>query len=312
MKRKLAMMFAVMLSTCVMMSTVAGATEAESIVSGNDATVETSAEENAVEEPAVETSEETVDEEVTEETSEQDTQQPSEEVVVEAPAGGEVPDEPEIEVVEEKKKVSGGGTLAVDGYYDDWEGVPETMISYGSHNASGTVYEYHGGSILVSGGYVYVHIRMSDLYQQQIPVDDLKLTINGIERSFIIRMRNADNTINWDSAVYNLPGGIHNNLGIFYRDGAYMALGEAAVTINEASPNDSFEFRMKIADLESLYGMEPGTIENGAKLEFFSPNIGPEKITVVGSSTGTYIGILLCFAVVLSALIGQKRKQVCS
>ncbi len=306
MRRKLSMMLVMMLVLCMMSATVVTATQAGAGVSGNDVVVETPTQEPA-EEPS---QEETVsDDPIAEE--EAPAEEPvEEEPVVEAPAGGEIPEEdtPEVSEVEEKK-VSGGGALAVDGYYDDWEGVPETMITYGSHNAAGTIYEYHGGSILVSDGYVYVHIRMNDLYYQQIPVDDLKLSINGEEKSFIIRKRNADNTVNWDSSIYSLSDGIHNDLGIFYRDGANMALGEAAITISEASPNDSFEFRMKISDLESLYGLEAGTIENGAKLEFFSPNIGPEKITVVGSSTGTYIGILLCFAVVLSAFAGQKRKQ---
>nr|MBQ8252764.1 hypothetical protein [Lachnospiraceae bacterium] len=200
----------------------------------------------------------------------------------------------------------------VDGYYDDWSGIPETMISYGSHNAAGQVYEYHGGSMVVSDGYVYVKVRMSDLYQQQIPVDELVLTINGQPRSFILRKRNADNTINWSNEVYNLAPGIHTDLGIFFRDGGNVALGEGAISISEASPNDCFEFRMKISDLEALYGFEEGTVENGATLQFYSPNIGPEAVTVVGSSTGTYIGILLCLAVVFSALAGQKRKQAYS
>ncbi|MBE5882326.1 MAG: Firmicu-CTERM sorting domain-containing protein [Lachnospiraceae bacterium] len=198
---------------------------------------------------------------------------------------------------------------AVDGYCEDWSGIPETMITYGSHNTGGTIYEYHGGSMLVSDGYVYVHVRMSDLYQQQIPVDELILTINGVSKSFIIRKRNADNTINWDEEVYALPGGISSDLGVFFRDGASVALGEAVVKIAEASPNDCFEFRMKISELAPLYGMDEASIENGATLQFYSPNIGPEKVTVVGSSTGTYIGIALCFAVVLAALYGQKRRK---
>lgn len=300
MKRKAALMLAMLLVVGMTFSTAATATEVEVAVSENEVSQDPVEEEQETEEP------------VEEETSEEETpaEEPAEEPDVAAPAGAEAdPEEETIEVVEGSKKVSGGGALAVDGYYDDWEGVPETSISYKSHNREGTVYEYHGGSILVSGGYVYVHIRMNDLYQQQIPIDDLKLTINGVEKSFIIRMRNADNTINWDQAVYSLSQGIHSDLGIFFRDGGQVALGEAAVTVSEAAPNDSFEFRMKISELEPLYGFEPGTIENGAKLEFFSPNIGPEKVTVVGSSTGTYIGVLLCFAVVLAALWGQKRKQ---
>ena len=282
MKRKAALMLAMLLVVGMTFSTVATATEVEVAVSENEVSQDPVEEEQETEEP------------VEEETSEEETpaEEPAEEPDVAAPAGAEAdPEEETIEVVEGSKKVSGGGALAVDGYYDDWEGVPETSISYKSHNREGTVYEYHGGSILVSGGYVYVHIRMNDLYQQQIPIDDLKLTIN------------------WDQAVYSLSQGIHSDLGIFFRDGGQVALGEAAVTVSEATPNDSFEFRMKISELEPLYGFEPGTIENGAKLEFFSPNIGPEKVTVVGSSTGTYIGVLLCFAVVLAALWGQKRKQ---
>lgn len=291
MKRKAAMMLAMLLVVGATFSTAATATEVGNAVSENEVSVETTEVEVEVEEPA----------EVPETPEEPD---------ITAPAGGEPEQEEEmVPPVEEEKKVSGGGALAVDGYFDDWEGVPETMISYGSHNTGGTVYEYHGGSILVSGGYVYVHIRMSDYYQQQIPVDDLKLTINGVEKSFIIRKRTSERSVDWDPAIYALSQGIHSDLGIFFRDGASVALGEAAVTISEASPNDSFEFRMKISELEQLYGFEPGTIENGAKLEFFSPNIGPEKVTVVGSSTGTYIGILLCFAVVVSAFGGQKRKQ---
>lgn len=302
MKRKMSMVLVLMLVVGLTMSTAVAATEAGTEVSGNHAVAENPEEQPATEDSTAENPANEPAEDVTEE-----------EPVVEepiVPAGGDVSQEEEVPAVGvEEKKVSGGGALAIDGYYDDWQGVPKTKISYGSHNAAGTVYEYHKGAILVSGDYVYVHICMNDLYQQQIPVDELKLTINGVERSFIIRMRNADNTINWDSAVYSLSDGIHSDLGIFYRDGAYMALGEAAVTVSEVAPNDSFEFRMKISDLELLYGLEPGTIENGVKLEFYSPNIGPEKVSVVGSSTGTYIGLLLCFVVVLSALIGQKRKQ---
>ncbi len=197
----------------------------------------------------------------------------------------------------------------VDGYYDDWERVPKTLISYGSHNTGGTVNEYHRGAMVVSGDYLYVQVTMSDLYQQQIPVDELLLTINGRTQAFILRKRNGNNTINWSPEVYSLSPGIHQDIGIFYRDGGQVALGEAAITISNGSPNDSFEFRMKIKDLEKLYGFSDGTISNGAMIQFYSPNIGPDKITVVGTSTGTYIGITLCLSVVLAALWGQKRRK---
>ncbi len=222
---------------------------------------------------------------------------------------GDYTDKEDVEDGEEEEE-SGDGSLAVDGYYDDWEGVPQTLISYGSHNAGGTINEYHGAAMIVTEEHVYVHVRMSDLYQMQIPVDDLKLTINGVEKSFIIRGRDSQNNVNWNTNMYGLSEGIHSDMGIFYRDGGSVALGEAVLTISQGNPNDSFEFRMNIAELEKLYGLPAGTIENGAKLEFYSPNIGPEKVTVVGTPTGAYIGIALGFVIALAAMFKQsKRKQ---
>ncbi|MBQ8188621.1 MAG: Firmicu-CTERM sorting domain-containing protein [Lachnospiraceae bacterium] len=225
-------------------------------------------------------------------------------------AGGNNAEENDDEVTDTEKEETGDGSLAVDGYYDDWEGIPETLISYGSHNSSGTINEYHGAAMIVTDNHVYVHVRMSDLYKSQIPVDELKLTINGVEKSFVIRGRDSQNNINWNTNVYGLAEGSHDGLGIFYRDGGSVALGEAVLTIREGNPNDSFEFRMNVEELEKLYGLPAGTIGNGAKLEFYSPNIGPEKVTVVGTPTGAYIGIAFGFVIALAAAFGiNKRKQ---
>lgn len=212
--------------------------------------------------------------------------------------------------------IPGGGSgrpLSIDGYFDDWNNIPKTLISYGSHNSDGTINEYHNAAMVVRDGYVYVYVRMSDLYQTQIPVDELKFAINGQEKSFVIRGRNDQNYIDWNKSPYNLPNGINGGFGVFYRDGGSVALGEAVLTISEANPNDTMEFRMSVAELEKLYGLEEGTIENGAKLEFYSPNIGPDKVTTVGTSTGTYMGIGLSIAAVLCVFwYRSKRKRAVS
>lgn len=246
------------------------------------------------------------------------TNEPTDEPASQPGGGGTVTNGPDVTVSgnepaeddTDEEEESGDGSLAVDGYYDDWEGVPQTLISYGSHNAGGTINEYHGAAMIVTEEHVYVHVRMSDLYQMQIPVDELKLTINGVEKSFVIRGRDSQNNVNWNTNMYGLSEGIHSDMGIFYRDGGSVALGEAVLTISQGNPNDRFEFRMNIAELEKLYGLPAGTIENGAKLEFYSPNIGPEKVTVVGTPTGAYIGIALGFVIALAAMFKQsKRKQ---
>lgn len=301
MKRRIVGVIVFVMICCLIMPTTIYA--AEPLISGNDAVEdEPDGDEVVAEDEIVE--DDNVEDDIVED-----------DPAVVGPTGGntnstdEVISGNDVEEDEEEDEKSGGGSLAVDGYYDDWEGVPETLISYGSHNAGGTINEYHGGSMIVTEEYVYVHVRMSDLYQQQIPVDDLKLTINGVEKSFIIRGRGAQNVIDWNRNMYYLGEGTHGDMGIFYRDGGQIALGEAILTISDASPNDSFEFRMSIADLEALYGLPAGTIGNGAKLEFYSPNIGPEKVTVVGTPTGAYLGVAFGVVIALAAMIRQRQRK---
>lgn len=306
MKRKISWIMVWMLIACLVFPLT---THAASIgVSGNDVV-----DEQPTDDPVKGAEDESVDE-----STDIPTDEPADEPASQPGGGGTVTNGQDVTVSgnepaeddTDEKEESGDGPLAVDGYYDDWEGVPQTLISYGSHNAGGTINEYHGAAMIVTEEHVYVHVRMSDLYQMQIPVDDLKLTINGVEKSFVIRGRDSQNNVNWNTNMYGLSEGIHSDMGIFYRDGGSVALGEAVLTISQGNPNDSFEFRMNIAELEKLYGLPAGTIENGAKLEFYSPNIGPEKVTVVGTPTGAYIGIALGFVIALAAMFKQsKRKQ---
>ncbi len=306
MKKRISWFMVWMLICCLVFPMTAHA--ASMGVSGNDVVDEQPADtptdesDNDVVDTPTDESDDDVADTPTDESDSDVTDTPASDVTV----SGNDPTEDDTDEEEE----SGDGSLAVDGYYDDWEGVPETLISYGSHNSSGTVNEYHGAAMIVTDEYVYVHVRMSDLYHMQIPVDDLKLTINGQEKSFVIRGRDSQNNVNWNTNMYGLSEGIHSDMGIFYRDGGSIALGEAVLTISEGNPNDSFEFRMSIADLEALYGLPAGTIGNGAKMEFYSPNIGPEKVTVVGTPTGAYIGIAFGFVIALAAMFRQnKRKQ---
>lgn len=306
MKRKISWIMVWMLIACLVFPLT---THAASIgVSGNDVV-----DEQPTDDPIKGAEDESVDE-----STDIPTDEPADEPASQPGGGGTVTNGQDVTVSgnepaeddTDEEEESGDGSLAVDGYYDDWEGVPQTLISYGSHNAGGTINEYHGAAMIVTEEHVYVHVRMSDLYQMQIPVDDLKLTINGVEKSFVIRGRDSQNNVNWNTNMYGLSEGIHSDMGIFYRDGGSVALGEAVLTISQGNPNDSFEFRMNIAELEKLYGLPAGTIENGAKLEFYSPNIGPEKVTVVGTPTGAYIGIALGFVIALAAMFKQsKRKQ---
>ncbi len=201
----------------------------------------------------------------------------------------------------------GENSFVIDGYYDDWEGIPKTKISYGSHNQN----EYHEAALVTDGDYLYAYVRMCDLYHTQIPVNEYYLTINGVTKAFNILGCDSEGNVDYTLNVYQLPYGRHTTgLGVFYRDNAAKALGEAAVTITAGFPNDTMEFRIPIPVLEELYGLQKGTIANGSGIELFNPNIGPEKVVVVGTSTGTVVGIALCIASVGTVLFYRKRRKL--
>lgn len=204
--------------------------------------------------------------------------------------------------------------MDIDGYYDDWDQVPESAIediTYGSHNWSGdNIREHHAGKMIIRDGYVYVNIQMSDLYQQQIPTQYLILTIAGKEQAFNILGKDANGNPEW-TTISNLAVGRNAGLGIFCNgDTSQIPAGDAAVTTTGRKGGDSFEFRLSIADLENFYGLPEGTIANGAKVEFYSPNIGPQKVTAVGTPTGSEMGIGLCVSITgLALLLSDYKKR---
>lgn len=201
----------------------------------------------------------------------------------------------------------GKTSFVIDGYYDDWEGIPKTKISYGSHNRE----EYHEAALVTDGDYLYAYVRMCDLYHSQIPVNEYYLTINGVTKAFNILGCDSEGNVDYRLNVYRLPYGRYaTGLGVFYRDNKAKALGEAALTITEGFPNDTLEFRISLSVLEELYGLQKGTIANGSGIEFYNPNLGSEKVVMVGTSTGTVVGIALCVASVGAVLFYRKRRKL--
>ena len=57
--------------------------------------------------------------------------------------------------------------IVIDGYYDDWERIPKTHVSYGSHNEQ----EKHEAAVVMGDEYLYAYVRVSDFYESQIPVN---------------------------------------------------------------------------------------------------------------------------------------------
>lgn len=199
-------------------------------------------------------------------------------------------------------KAAGG--ITIDGYYDDWEGIPKTMITYYSNNQ---LCNNHA-ALVRDGEYLYLYVEMHPLYISSIPIDAYYLHVNGKQLPFFLRYPTADrNGIDWGKNVNLSKDGIYTGLSPFTYYPAY-SWGDAAVTVSSGDPNDRFEVRMKISEVEKLMGLEQGTIASGVKVEVTMPNVGGGKVTMVGTSTGAFFSILLMAgAVVLFGLLGKKK-----
>ncbi|MGN0480149.1 MAG: Firmicu-CTERM sorting domain-containing protein [Lachnospiraceae bacterium] len=200
--------------------------------------------------------------------------------------------------------------IVIDGYYDDWQDVPATLITYGSWNQHGEyIIEHHVGKLLIDDENLYIHVNMCETYHNQIPLDMLNITINGEERAFCIRYENSDGTVNWDSSVYNLEEGIHTNLGFYAVGDAKMTLGDVAVTIVPGHEGDAFEVAVNLDKLLQYYNIDKSAVSNGAEIKFYSPNIGPEAVVIIGTSTNPVLGIALCILIVGCVAVLCKGKK---
>ncbi len=204
--------------------------------------------------------------------------------------------------------VPAGDGIVIDGYYDDWENMPITLITYGSWNHTGEyILEYHEGKMIIDNDRLCISIKMCETYDHQIPLDVLNITIDGQQQSFCIRKVYPDGSINWDEEVYNLSDGIHTDLAFFPMSGAKTSIGDVAVTIVPGHDGNEFEVAVDLEKLLEFYDIDADTVKNGARIEFFSPNIGPEKLVIVGTPTGPIIGIILCAGCAVAGLMMSRK-----
>ena len=95
-------------------------------------------------------------------------------------------------------KAAGG--ITIDGYYDDWEGIPKTMITYYSNNQ---LCNNHA-ALVRDGEYLYLYVEMHPLYSSSIPIDAYYLHVNGKQLPFFLRYPTADrNGIDWGKMQKN-------------------------------------------------------------------------------------------------------------
>lgn len=217
---------------------------------------------------------------------------------------GESSDSDTPQVPEQGGSVVGG--IAIDGSFRDWDKVPHTTLTYQSWNNT----SHHDAGLYMDGEYLYVHLKMSDLYGAQLPMNYMVITVNGNQKfSLSMHFQNSQNEVDWsnDSMIYNMPLGTTTGLGAF-SDGSYHYLGEAAYTsYNEShSTGDELEFRVSLEAIAKITGIQKESI---GMIEMGFPNIGAGSVSISGTSTGAVMGVLISTGIVGSGIYATTSRR---
>ncbi len=194
-------------------------------------------------------------------------------------------------------------SITIDGYYDDWEDMPMGKLTWNNNNGNA----HHDVSFIKDDNYIYIYLGMHPSYQSPIPIYSIYLTVNNQTCQLFLAYANDQNTPDWSRPVNLSTKGTYLNLHPFtyYPNNS---LGDAAVTVSKGNPNDKLEIRININDLEKVMGLKEGTVNSGSQLELRMPNVGGGSIQLLGTSTGTILGILLCIGIVVAVKLRRSHK----
>lgn len=199
-------------------------------------------------------------------------------------------------------------SMGIDGYFDEWNGIGKTVLSYYMPDPSQRSYV----SAIVQDGYIKFYVETSDYFSGQIPY--LYMDISVGKKSVGLRLQYTDAYGNIDygknNLLYNMPQGINTGLNVLTNNHPVYNLGDAAVFIGKYGEHDKMEFDMKINVLEKALHLPKNSIENGARVELRLPALGNQTVVLVGTPTGPILSviILLSMIFVLPKILTRVKK----
>ena len=199
---------------------------------------------------------------------------------------------------------SSTGAITIDGYYDDWEDMPMGTLTWNSNNGEA----HHDVSFIKDSNYIYIYVKMHPHYQSPIPVYSINLSVNNKTCQMYLGYANQSGTTDWSRQVDLNKDGTYLDLHPFTYYPNY-SLGDAAITVSQGSPNDRMEIRINIDSLEDVLGLKRGTVNSGSQLQLNMPNVGAGSILLFGTSTGSFLGIVLCIVAVIAVWLYRTYRK---
>lgn len=195
--------------------------------------------------------------------------------------------------------------LAIDGYYADWSGYPQTEITYLGNNTKAV----HIGQMAVDGDRLYAHFAMNDLYTSQMRIQIWNLQINGNTYPLQILPVTGSGDIDWQNSETKWGEGTHGNFDVFV--GYYPSCeGKVAFTIYDEAhtmegKGDEIEFSISLDRLAEITGVP---VDQMSTIRLSNPNIGAEGVEISGTPTGPWLGALAAL-LIASVYLAKRRKE---
>lgn len=224
------------------------------------------------------------------------------------------------ETEEETKDRTFNG-IQYDGAYSDWDYYPHHLIEYatnGTHDASDAE-----GALYTKDTTLYGHVRVLIDKKGNNEFSPFCIRINESEKTtlnFRLCFADEDGELNLDpSSIDNLEAGTYELYIRDYQDGSTInnvnnpecpVYGKAYITLRKTANgsfiSDEMEYQIDLKKVAAHFNMDDTDMK---LIQAQYIEIGDEWISIGGTSTGTWLGISLCVAVVLGVLVYRKRKS---
>lgn len=212
--------------------------------------------------------------------------------------------------------------IVYDGSYGDWEYYPHTLIQYATAGTHENVVDAQG-ALYSANGLLYAHVVTSMPAHLQEAGGEftsaVTIRLNGDSgKDFYSQFVTVDaqGNINYSPQLSGLSYGTYEfymidatgwksatNISEITEKGNAV-YGRMYVTIGASEDNMEFEFDLKL--LAEKFGISADEIRT---VSAQWGRIGQQWVTTAGTSTGTWLGLLICFAGVGVAYYVQRKRK---
>ena len=212
--------------------------------------------------------------------------------------------------------------IVYDGSYGDWEYYPHTLIQYATAGTHENVVDAQG-ALYSTNGLLYAHVVTSmPAHLQEAGgefTSGVTIRLNGDSgKDFYPQFVavDAQGNINYSPQLSGLAYGTYEfymidatgwksatNISEITEKGNAV-YGRMYVTIGASEDNMEFEFDLKL--LAEKFGISADEIRT---VSAQWGRIGQQWVTTAGTSTGTWLGLLICFAGVGGAYYVQRKRK---